>query len=44
MVEEIFRSIMSLSLYQLFSLCKMFGINFDNVSVLLNFVAAAHVH
>ena len=33
-----------LPLYQLFSLCIMFGMHFDNVSVLLNSVAAASVH
>ena len=31
-----------LPLYQLFSLCIMFGMHFDNVSVLLNSVAAAY--
>ena len=27
-----------------FSLCMMFGMRFDNVSVILNFIAAANVH
>ena len=27
-----------------FSLCMMFGMHFDNVSVLLNFVTAAYLH
>ena len=33
-----------LPLNQLFSLCMMFGMHFDNVSVPLNSVAAAYVH
>ena len=33
-----------LPLFQLFTLCTMFGMHIDNISVLLNSVAAAYIH
>ena len=40
-VNELLKSTATLST---FSLCMMFGMHFDNVSVLLNSVAAAYVN
>ena len=40
--HELLKSTATLSTF--FSLCMMFGMHFDNISVLLNSVAAAYVH
>ena len=39
--DELLKSTATLSI---FSLSMMFGMHFDNVSVILNFVAVAYVH